>query len=378
MYNGRNVFYFRMSLALYRKYRPSTFEDLLGQELISRILREAARQDKLSHAYLFAGSRGTGKTTTARLIAKIANCEKRQKDPEFLKKGEPCNKCRMCIEIDEGKNLDVMEIDAASTRGIDDIRDLKENVRVSPNFARYKVFIIDEAHQLTKDAWNALLKTLEEPPEYVILILATTEVDRVPATIVSRTQQFHFKHVPLETIVGKLKMIAKEEEIDIASDALELVASSAEGSFRDAESLLGQLVSFGDKKVTLSEVESMVGKVGFDKLSIFVGFLMDKNVNDALKALSDIYDGGYNIVQFTKDIIHYLRRVAVLRYNPEMNELFARELMKDHVSKLETHAKKFEEKHIALLKGLIVAYGQMRYSQFPIIPLEVAIIESLK
>ncbi len=367
-----------MSRALYRKYRPSTFEDLLGQDAISHILREAARQDRLAHAYLFAGPRGTGKTTTARLIAKIANCETRRTDKKFAAKGEPCNTCRMCTEIDEGHNLDVIEIDAASTRGIDDIRDLKENVRVAPASGKYKVFIIDEAHQLTKDAWNALLKTLEEPPAYVILILATTESDRVPATIVSRTQQFHFKHVTLETLVGKLKRIAKEEKIDISPEALELVATSAEGSFRDAESLLGQLVSFSGEKVTLQNVESMVGKVGFDKLYAFAGMLIDKDIAKALESLSSIYDGGYNVVQFTKDLIQYLRRAAVLRYNPEMKTLFMRELMSDHVAKLEAHAKSFQDKHIALLKALMAAYGQMKYSQFPIIPLEVAIIESLK
>src|SRR3989344_7769582 len=162
-----------MALAIYRKYRPNTFEDLLGQELPARILKEAGRQEKLAHAYIFAGPRGTGKTTTARLIAKIANCETRIADKNFQAKGEPCNNCRICKEIDDGLSLDVIEIDAASNRGIDEIRDLKENVRVSPSSSRYKVFIIDEAHMLTKEAFNALLKTLEEPPPYVILILAT-------------------------------------------------------------------------------------------------------------------------------------------------------------------------------------------------------------
>ena len=367
-----------MARALYRKYRPATFDDLMGQDLISRMLREAGRQDKLSHAYLFAGPRGTGKTTTARLVSKLANCEKRRADKKFASKGEPCNACVTCTETDEGRNLDVIEIDAASTRGIDDIRDLKENVRVAPHGGRFKVFIIDEAHQLTKDAWNALLKTLEEPPEHVILILATTESEKVPATILSRTQQYHFKHISLQILVKKLQMIAKEEKIDISPDALELVASSAEGSFRDAESLLGQLITFGGEKIALKDVEMMVGKVGFDTLALFATALLEKDVARALEQLSSLFDYGYNINQFTKDLIEYIRRVAVLRYNPEMKAVFVRELLADHVSQLEKHAKLFEDKHITLLKSLITAYGQMRYSQFPIIPLEVAIIESLK
>ena len=222
-------------LAIYRKYRPATFESLLGQDLTVKILKEAAREDRLAHAYLLAGPRGTGKTTSARLIAKIANCETRANDGNFKKKGEPCNKCGPCNEINEGRGLDVIEIDAASNRGIDEIRNLKESVRVSPASFRRKVFIIDEAHMLTKDAFNALLKTLEEPPPYVIIILATTEPDKIPATISSRTQQFYFKRALVNQIVGKLEEIAKKEKIQVSNEALELIAASAEGSFRDAE-----------------------------------------------------------------------------------------------------------------------------------------------
>ena len=368
------------NLAIYRKFRPGTFGDLIGQEIVSRALLGAARENKLGHAYLFAGPRGTGKTTTARLIAKIANCEKRNKDEKFRANGEPCNECATCRAIDEGQSLDVIEIDAASNRGIDEIRNLKESVRVSPSSSRYKVFIIDEAHMLTKDAWNALLKTLEEPPAYVIIIMATTEMEKVPATISSRAQKFYFKRASREEIVKKLKKITSEEKIDIDNEAMDLIASSAEGSFRDAESLLDQLISFGDdKKINLAEVEKTIGKIGFDKLSSFAGLLLGGDADKALAALSSIEDGGFNLVQFTKDLIQYVRRVAVLKASPEMENAFRGELMEDHLKKIAAHAKAFDnEKHLELLKTLINAYGQMRYSQFPIIPLEVAIVESAK
>lgn len=367
-----------MPIAIYRKYRPLSFGDLLGQETIVRILKESAKQDKLSHAYLFAGPRGTGKTTTARLIAKIANCEARAKDSAFRQKGEPCNECKTCKEIDEGRNLDTIEIDGASNRGIDEIRNLKESIRVGPNTGKYKVFIIDESHMLTKDAWNALLKTLEEPPEYIMIVLATTEVDKVPSTISSRTQQFFFEKVSVKQIAEKLSKIIASEKIRISPDAVDLVATSAEGSFRDAESLLDQLVSLGKEEITLEEVEKTIGKVGFGKLSEFAGFLLENKMDEALATLTHIEDGGYNLAQFTKDLLHYLRRVATLKYAPRMAELMEKELSHDHLEKLIAHSKIFKDKHIELIKTLISAYSQMRYSQFPIIPLEVAIIEQLK
>lgn len=364
------------NLAIYRKYRPLRFEDLLGQESIVKILKESARRGDFGHAYLFAGPRGTGKTTTARLIAKTSNCTKRHEDKSFRKKGEPCNECDVCKKINKGQNLDIIEIDAASNRGIDEIRNLKENIKAPPSSSEYKVFIIDEAHMLTKSAFNALLKTLEEPPSYAIIILATTEADKIPSTITSRTQQFFFKRVPVKKVVDKLKQIAKKEDIDVSDEALEIIASSAEGSFRDAESLLDQLTTMEDKEITVEEVEDMIGKVSFDKVSKVVGDLLSNNTNKALERISKIEESGQNLTQFTKDLIRYIRRVAVLANSESMKKEFKKELIDDHLNKLKTHSEMFKESHIELLKALIEAYSQMRYSQFPIIPLEVAIIEN--
>lgn len=361
-----------MALAIYRKYRPRSFADLVGQELIADILREAGKRDQIAHAYLFSGPRGTGKTTTARLIAKLANCINRSP------KGEPCNTCKFCLAIDEGHSMDVIEIDAASNRGIDEIRDLKENVRTSPAESRYKVFIIDEAHMLTTPAFNALLKTIEEPPSYAIFILATTEIEKIPSTISSRTQQFHFQRPNIKQVIEKLSVITKTEKTVISDEALELIAAHAEGSFRDAESLLDQLIAGGKKKIELEDIERTIGKIGFEKLSLFAGHVLAKDLEKTLETLHTIEDEGYNLQQFTKDLIFYFRRTAVLSFAPNMKTVIARELTDRHLSQLETHAKLFKGQDIDIIKILIEAYSQMRYSSFPIIPLEVALIQILK
>lgn len=369
-------------LALYRKYRPKKLEDLLGQEIIVEVLKNAAINDKLAHAYLFYGPRGSGKTTTARLVAKIANCEKRRDDEKFKKLGEPCNECHSCIETDEGRAFDVIEIDAASNRGIDEIRDLKENIRVSPAAYSHKIYIIDEAHQLTKDAFNALLKTLEEPPAHVIFILATTEAEKMPVTIVSRTQRFHFKRLPLIKIVEKLKSICKAEKIKADDDALELIAASAEGSFRDAESLIDQIASL-EEKISLEVVENILGRVGFSRTAEMAELLINNDIEKTLNYLSQVNEGGHNLAQFNKDLIHYLRRVLALKFSAALENEFKKELTDAELKLIKKHSQMLnspanEQKIINLIKSLIRAYTEMRYSPFAIAPLEVAIIENLK
>ena len=367
-----------MALAIYRKYRPKKFEDCVGQDEVVKVLQNAARMDKLAHAYLFYGPRGSGKTTMARLVAKIANCETRKKDSKFKEKGEPCNKCVSCSEIDSGRAMDVVEIDAASNRGIDEIRSLKEGITLSPTSSDYKVFIIDEVHMLTGPAFNALLKTLEEPPAHAILILATTEYEKIPATIASRSQKFYFRKLSLKEIIQKLSRIIKTENLNVASDAQELIAATSEGSLRDAESLLDQLASL-EKEVTLESVEKIIGQVGFAKTAKLADCILNNKLKEALEHLSKINDGGYNVVDLNKELIHYLRRVLALRVDPSLENLYKNEIIGNELEQIKKHSEIIDpKKHINLLKSLIRAYTEMRYSPFAIVPLEIAIIEYLQ
>lgn len=369
-----------MAQALYRKYRPQKLDDVLGQETNVEILKNAAKAGRLGQAYIFYGARGTGKTTTARLIAKLLNCEKRRTDPGFAKLGEPCNECRECLAIDAQNSFDVVEIDAASNRGIDEIRNLKENIRTSPASAEHKVYIIDEAHMLTGAAFNALLKTLEEPPKHAVIILATTEFEKLPPTITSRAQRFVFKKLSKAMIIEKLTDIAKKEKIKIDDAAIELIAAAAEGSFRDAESLLDQISSLGTttKTITLADAERVTGRTGLKKVHEMARFIVARDVKGALGYLNELNEDGHNLVQFAKDLIHYLRKVLSLKINPSLKAIMERDLTRDEVAAaiaLGTDADaaglvKFE-------KALIRAYAEMRYSPFAIVPLEVALVEQL-
>ncbi|HUC31572.1 MAG TPA: DNA polymerase III subunit gamma/tau [Candidatus Paceibacterota bacterium] len=378
-----------MAQALYRKYRPQKLDDVLGQETNVEILKNAAKTGRLGQAYIFYGARGTGKTTTARLIAKLLNCEKRRTDPEFAKLGEPCNECRECLAIDAQNSFDVVEIDAASNRGIDEIRNLKENIRTSPASAEHKVYIIDEAHMLTGAAFNALLKTLEEPPKHAVIILATTEFEKLPPTITSRAQRFVFKKLTKATIIEKLRSIAKKEKIKIDEPAIELIAAAAEGSFRDAESLLDQISSLGNaigaggtaagaKGITLADAERVTGRTGLKKVHELAEFIIKKDVKGALGYLNELNEDGHNLVQFTKDLIHYLRKVLSLKINPSLKAIMERDLTKDEVAAaIALGAAADTAPLVKMIKALIRAYAEMRYSPFAIVPLEVALVEQL-
>ncbi len=366
-----------MAQALYRKYRPKKLDEVLGQETNVLILRNAAKAGRLGQAYIFHGPRGTGKTTTARLLAKLLNCEKRRDDPEFAKLGEPCNECRECREIDAQNSFDVIEIDAASNRGIDEIRNLRESIRTSPSSASHKVYIIDEAHMLTGPAFNALLKTLEEPPRHAVIVLATTEYEKLPATITSRAQRFTFKKQPKTVIMGKLAMIAKAEKIKIDEPALELIAAAAEGSFRDAESLLDQIASLAEN-ITLATVERVTGRTGLKKIHELAALILAKDAKGALAYIVLLTDEGYNLVQFARDLIHYLRKVLSLKVNPALEKIFEKELTRDEIAAVKKLAASADAAFLVkFIKSLIRAYSEMRYSPFAIVPLEIAIIENL-
>ncbi|SRR5258708_238252 len=366
-----------MAQALYRKYRPKKLEDVLGQETNIAILKNAAKSGRLGQAYIFHGPRGTGKTTTARLLAKLLNCEKRRTDPEFAKLGEPCNECNACKGIDLQNSFDVIEIDAASNRGIDEIRNLKESIKTSPASAPYKVYIIDEAHMLTGAAFNALLKTLEEPPKHAVIVLATTEYEKLPPTITSRAQRFTFKRPSKITIIEKLSGIAKLEKIKIDEAALELIAAAAEGSFRDAESLLDQMASLGEA-IDLAAAERMTGRTGVKKINELAHLIVEKNVKGALEYLSLLNDEGYNLVQFTKDLIHYFRKVLSLKVNPTLEKTFEKDLTRDEVAAAKKLAAAADTAFLVkFIKSLIRAYAEMRYSPFAIVPLEITLIENL-
>ncbi len=303
-----------MSSVLYRKWRSQSFLELMGQEHVTRTLLNALASGRVSHAYLFCGPRGTGKTSTARILAKAINCL----GNDGL--GEPCNTCSMCQTITEGRALDLIEIDAASNRGIDEIRDLRDKVNFVPNEARRKVYIIDEVHMLTAQAFNALLKTLEEPPAHTIFILATTEAHQVPATIVSRCQRFDFRRIPIPQMVERLTLICQEEGITAHQEALELLARRATGSLRDAENMLDQLVANNGVEVSLSQVQELLGLTSDQRVHELARLTLEKDITGGLASISSIADDGIDPRQFARQLVDHLRQLLLLKMGaPSVN-----------------------------------------------------------
>ncbi|ADQ13811.1 DNA polymerase III subunit gamma/tau [Halanaerobium hydrogeniformans] len=294
-------------LSLYRKYRPEDFTDLIGQDHVVQTLKNALKNDRVAHAYLFAGPRGTGKTSTAKVFAKALNCADPAADLE------PCGECNSCQRISSGSSLDVIEIDAASNRGIDEIRELREKVKFYPGEGQYKVYIIDEVHMLTTGAFNALLKTLEEPPDSVVFILATTEPHKVITTIMSRCQRFDFTLLSLGDIKMRLKYIAEQEGYEIDAAALDILARSARGGMRDGISLLDQAISFSDGQLAAEEIARMLGRVNKDKLKEFLLYLSKNQSQKALQLLDKQLEAGLGIERFSDELVAYCRELLLIK-----------------------------------------------------------------
>lgn len=358
-------------MALYQKYRPQSFATVIDQEHIITTITNQVSLDKLAHAYLFSGPRGTGKTTTARLLAKSANCQNR-KTGEF----EPCNDCSSCREIGNSNSIDVIEIDAASHTGVDNVREnIIENTQFKPTHSKYKIFIIDEVHMLSTASFNALLKTLEEPPSYVIFILATTELHKIPATIISRCLRFTFHKVTSVDLKKHLIQISKKENVDIDEEVIEHIVKKSDGAVRDAVGLLDQIIASGDKKITLSSTSFLLPSVSTELQIKLVASLVEKNAQNGLKLVSEVIDDGLPIGHIFSDLIEHLRSVLIYQADPElaMNEI---DLSGKLLENFKQNANAIAPRELINLIDLTIQRSQqIKYSPLPQLPLEMLFIE---
>ncbi|MDE0297596.1 MAG: DNA polymerase III subunit gamma/tau [Candidatus Poribacteria bacterium] len=306
-----------------QKWRPQSFHQVIGQEHVIKTLQNQIRLNRIGHAYLFWGPRGTGKTTVARLFAKAVNCAERDSDAESVPDApvEPCNECAVCLEIAQGRSFDVIELDAASNRGIDPIRELRENTKLAPAACSFKIYIIDEAHMLTPEAFNALLKTLEEPPPHVIFILATTEHHKVPKTIVSRCQDFDFRYMELSQIISRLELICSEEGIDVDDQALSLIARQSEGCLRDAENALERIISATGKTLDVEAVDQILGLGSSPLIDKLVDTILDCNLPDSMQVLASLTNQGADLTQCLHQLIAYFRNLRLLAINKDLANL---------------------------------------------------------
>lgn len=357
---------------LYRKYRPRTFSEVVGQEHVVKTLQGALTTNRIGHAYLFSGPRGTGKTTIARILAKSLNCTNLKQD------GNPDDKCDFCTAINEGRSLDLIEIDAASNRGIDEIRNLKESALVAAPSGKYKIFIIDEVHMLTKDAFNALLKILEEPPAHVVFILATTEPHKILPTVLSRVQRFDFKRLTAKEIFGKLKEIAGLEKIDVEDEGLMAIAVSSDGALRDAEVSLSKVRSsvYGKEKITGEKVGEILGLIPINYHPEFFGYLAGGDKISALNFIHKIYESGADLENFSKDFIEYMRKVLMAKVNPVVLAYFMNDLTDETAQLISNQAKAIEDQRlIRMINIFSSARSEIKISPIAPLPLELAVME---
>lgn len=302
--------------ALYRAFRPQTFQDVVGQKHVTKTLRNAITRDKESHAYLFNGPRGTGKTSIAKIFAKALNCR-------FGSEGEPCNECDICMSITAGSANDVIEIDAASNNGVDEIRNLREKVKYAPSEARYKVYIIDEVHMLTTGAFNALLKTLEEPPGHAIFILATTEPHKIPATIISRCQRFDFKAIEVNEIVGRLKYVADSESLEYEDESIDYIARTSEGGMRDALSIMDQVIAYSNDYITLDDAVMITGGIKSEELNEWLRLIENKDSREAFITYHRFIDEGKDPTRLIHELVYYIRDIILMKHSDEADEAVA-------------------------------------------------------
>lgn len=351
--------------ALYRVWRPQRFQDIAGQKAITQTLRNALIQKKTSHAYLFTGPRGTGKTSGAKIFAKAINCH-------FLKDGEPCNQCETCIAITNGQLNDVIEIDAASNNGVEEIRDIRDKAKYAPTSADYKIYIIDEVHMLSTGAFNALLKTLEEPPKNVVFILATTEPHKIPLTIISRTQRFDFKRINARDICDRMRYILTQEKMEFEEAALPIIARAAEGGMRDALSILDQSISYGDENVTVDDVMNVTGSLTQELMLAYFEAVVTRDTKKGLFLLQEILADGKDAARFVEDLILFSRDLLVYQQAPQMSELLEGAKVDEAFKTLsDTISADMLYQMIVILNG---TQTELRFTNHPDVYLEVATV----
>src|SRR3989344_2702245 len=359
-----------MALTLYRKYRPQTFAEVVGQNHIKTTIQSELENGKIAHAYLFSGPRGLGKTTMARLLAKAVNCLKRKDD-----QSEPCNACDACQEVITSRSLDVIEIDAASHTGVDNVREnIINHSRFTPTSRKYKVFIIDEVHMLSISAFNALLKTLEEPPAHAIFILCTTEIHKLPQTIISRCQRFDLRKVSLKDLKARLEKIAQAEGKKIEGEVLINIARHSEGCVRDAESLLGKIFTLGDK-ITSEQAEIILPRSDFQQLASFLNFIIENNSSAAIQLINNLVEDGVDLQIFTENLLEFLRKILLLKVSGSLSD-FGLELDEQSQQSAEELSGRFDyNKMIAAIELFIAKRQEIKSALIQQFPLEVAVIQ---